>query len=509
MKIKLRFLKRGAADPPSLPNRIASHCFSTQNRCKIFLDKQKQPPILPTAKSNILSIKFNNLRNNHVKAGWLVRQRLMHPVIKGLHILSKYDYHTCMENITPNPLLPRAAAAAIERAARIAPVVVLLGARQTGKTTLLRALPLLEGRPYLTLDDFDLRIQAAEEPEAVIARAHRLVLDEVQRARDLLITVKRAVDDDPERTPGRFILTGSANLLMMEKISETLAGRAVYVTLWPFTRRERLGQGRTGAWSELLTTPFSGWREVLADQKSPVEDWRTAAALGGLPVPAYRLAGAEERALWFSGYVQTYLERDLQSLRAVENLADFRRLMRAAALRIGNIVNQTELGRDVGIAQTQVHRFLNLMETSYQAVRLSAYAVNRTHRLIKAPKLYWSDTGLALFLAGESEPRGAHLENLVLTDLLAWRDLQARRPEVLYWRTVTGIEVDFVIETPTRLIPIEIKSTARVTPADAKGLEAFLDEYPDLTDGALLLYSGDETFPLTRRVLATPWWKVI
>lgn len=411
--------------------------------------------------------------------------------------------------MTPSPLLPRAAAAAIERAARIAPVVVLLGARQTGKTTLLRSLPLLNGRPYLTLDDFDLRTQAAEDPEAVIARARYLVLDEVQRARDLLIAVKRAVDDDPARTPGRFVLTGSANLLMMERIAETLAGRAVYVTLWPFTRRERLGLARAGAWSELLAAPFSDWRRVLDAQMNPAEDWRAAATLGGLPVPSYRLVNGEERALWFSGYVQTYLERDLQTLRAVENLADFRRLMRAACLRIGNIVNQTELGRDVGIAQPQVHRFLNLMETSYQAVRLSPYAVNRTRRLIKAPKLYWSDTALALFLSGESEPRGAHMENLVLTDLLSWRDLQARPAEVLYWRTATGIEVDFVIETPNRLLPIEIKASARVTPADARGLEAFLDEYPDLTEGALLLHGGGETFPLTSRVLAAPWWRVI
>jgi uncharacterized protein len=420
-----------------------------------------------------------------------------------------YDYHTPMESFTANTFLPRAAAAAIERAARIAPVVVLLGARQTGKTTLLQAMPLFKGRPYLSLDDFDLRIQAETEPEAVVARGHSLILDEVQRARNLLIAVKRAVDADPARTPGRFILTGSANLLMLEKISETLAGRAVYVTLWPFTRRERLGLGRTGVWSELLETPFSGWHELLEAQKGQVEAWHDAAALGGLPVPAYRLANSEDRALWFSGYVQTYLERDLQALRAVENLADFRRLMRAACLRIGNLVNQTEVGRDVGISQPQVHRFINLMEASYQAVRLPAYAVNRTRRLIKAPKLYWSDTGLALFLAGENEPRGAHLENMVLTDLLAWRDLQARRPEVLYWRTATGIEVDFVIETPNRLLPIEIKSGTRVTTADAKGLRAFLDEYPDLTDGALLLYGGDQTFPLTRRILATPWWRVI
>jgi uncharacterized protein len=426
-----------------------------------------------------------------------------------LHIPIKYDYHTFMKTIAPISILPRAAASAMERAARIAPVVVLLGARQTGKTTLLQSMPLLEGRPYLTLDDFDLRIQAEKEPEAVVARAPKLVLDEVQRARDLLIAVKRAVDADPERTPGRFVLTGSANLLMLERIAETLAGRAVYVTLWPFTRRERLGLGRTGAWSELLASPFSGWREVLEAQDGPAEEWRTTVSLGGLPVPTYRLQSAEDRSLWFSGYVQTYLERDLQALRAVENLADFRRLMRAACLRIGNLVNQTELGRDVGIVQPQVHRFLNLMEASYQGVRLSPYSVNRTRRLIKAPKLYWSDTALALFLAGETEPRGAHLENFILMDLLAWRDLQAPRPEVLYWRTATGLEVDFVVETPKRLVPIEIKASSRVATGDAKGLEAFLDEYPDLVDGALVLYGGGEVFPLTRRVLAAPWWKVI
>jgi len=420
-----------------------------------------------------------------------------------------YDYHTRMENLTPNPLLPRAAAAVLERASRVASVVVLLGARQTGKTTLLKNMPLFKGRPYLNMDDFDLRTQAEAEPEAVVGRAFSLILDEVQRARDLLIAVKRAVDDDPGRTPGRFMLTGSANLLMMEQISETLAGRAVYVTLWPFTRRERLGLGQAGAWSDMLATPFPLWRNALDAQKAPPEDWRRAAALGGLPVPSSHLSNEEDRSLWFSGYVQTYLERDLQVLRAVENLPDFRRLMRAACLRIGNLINQTELGRDVGISQPQVHRFLNLMEASYQVVRLSAYTVNRTRRLIKSPKLYWSDTGLALFLAGEDQPRGSHLENLVLSDLLVWRDLQARRPEVLYWRTATGIEVDFVIETPERLLPVEVKASTRVSTTDARGLQAFLDEYPDLSDGGLLLYDGKETFPLTRQVLAVPWWKMI
>jgi predicted AAA+ superfamily ATPase len=413
-----------------------------------------------------------------------------------------------MERSRQPAFLPRAAAAALGRATRVAPVVVLLGARQTGKTTLVRSLAPLARRPYLTLDDFDLRAQAEADPEALLERAPALVLDEVQRARNLLIAVKRAVDRDRPRKPGRFVLTGSANLLMLERIGETLAGRAVYVTLWPFTRRERHGLGRAGAWSELLGARFAGWREALAAHAGPREDWRVAARLGGFPVPAHELDSDEARSLWFSGYVQTYLERDLQALRAVENLPDFRRLMRAACLRIGGLLNQAELGRDVGISQPQVHRFMNLMEASYQAVRLPAYAVNRTQRLIKAPKLYWCDTALALHLAGESEPRGAHLENLVLADLLAWRDVQSVRPEILYWRTAAGQEVDFVIETPKRLLPIEVKSATRVTPADAKGLEAFLDEYAGAADGALLLYGGAEAFPLTRRVLAAPWWMV-
>ncbi|MEW5708719.1 MAG: ATP-binding protein [Pseudomonadota bacterium] len=400
-------------------------------------------------------------------------------------------------------------AQALSAALRVTPVVVLLGARQTGKTTLVRSHPALAARPYLTLDDLGVRLQAEADPEALVARASALVLDEVQRAKDLLIAVKRAVDRDRPRRPGRFVLTGSANLLMLRRIGETLAGRATYVTLWPLTVGEISGAGRTGLWRALLAVRASEWRNVIAHSTSAPVDWREAVRRGGFPVPAHDLTAPDERALWFSGYLQTYLERDLPELRAVENLADFRRLAQAACLRLGALLNQAELGRDVGISQPQVHRFLNVLEASYLAVRLPAFAVNRTKRLIKAPKLYWCDTAFALHLTGESEPRGAHLENLVLIDLLAWRDLETPRPEILYWRTADGAEVDFVIEAGKRLLPIEVKAAARALPEDAKGLETFLDEYGDRCDGGLLLYGGDEVFPLTRRVLAAPWWRVL
>ncbi len=407
------------------------------------------------------------------------------------------------------PLLPRAAARVLDRALGVMPVVVLLGARQTGKTTLVKAHPELAHRSYLTLDDLAVRLQAEADPEALVARAPALVLDEVQRAGDLLIAIKRAVDRDRPRRPGRFVLTGSANLLMLERMGESLAGRAVYVTLWPLTQGELTGQGRTGLWSELLAVPVVQWPGVLTPNPRAPADWREAVRRGGMPVPAHELSTPEQRTLWFSGYLQTYLERDLPNLRAVENLGDFRRLAQAACLRIGSLLNQAELGRDVGLAQPQVHRFLNVLEASFLALRLPAYAVNRTKRLIKAPKLYWGDTAFALYLSGETEPRGAHLENLVLLDLLAWRELETPRPEILYWRTAGGVEVDFVIETPKRLLPIEVKTAIRAVPADARGLESFLDEYKGKCDGGLLLYGGDEVFPLTRRVLAAPWWRVL
>ncbi len=415
-----------------------------------------------------------------------------------------------MESKTGPALLPRAATRSLAAALRVNPVVVVLGARQTGKTTLVRSHPALAARPYLTLDDLAVRLQAEADPEALVARAPALVLDEVHRAKDLLIAVKRAVDRDRPRRPGRFVLTGSANLLMLRRIGETLAGRASYVTLWPLTVGEIAGRGRTGLWGELLDAAFSKWPDLIARSPSTPLDWSEAVRRGGFPVPAHELTDPGERALWFTGYLQTYLERDLPGLRAVENLADFRRLAQAACLRLGGLLNQAELGRDVGISQPQVHRFLNVLEASYLAVRLRAYAASRTKRLIKAPKLYWCDTGFALHLAGESEPRGVHLENLVLLDLLAWRELETPRPEILYWRTADGAEVDFVIESARRLLPIEVKAATRALPADAKGLEAFLDEYHDRSDGGgLLLYGGDEVFPLTRRVLAAPWWRVL
>lgn len=403
--------------------------------------------------------------------------------------------------------LPRIVAGSVARVARVMPVVVVTGSRQTGKSTLVRDL-LPEPRTYLTLDDLDVRAQAARAPDDLLARAEALVLDEVQREPELLSAVKRTVDAD--RRPGRLILTGSANLLLMRRVSESLAGRAGYLTLWPLTRRELSGEGRAGRWDELLANPVEAWTDRLGEGPARRVDWKETARRGGYPVPAHELSAAEDRDVWLDGYVRTYLERDLQELSTIDNLVDFRRLMRGTCLRLGALLNQSELGRDIGVAQPTVRRWLNLLETSYQLIRLPAYAVNRTKRLMKTPKAYWCDTALALRLAGGMEPTGAHLENLVLADLVAWRDASiVDRPELFFWRTTAGEEVDFVLERRGELVAVEVKSTRRPRASDARHLSAFRDEYGPAVRGCLLLHDGDQVERLGRGIVAAPWWRVV
>lgn len=402
--------------------------------------------------------------------------------------------------------LPRAIGRALADRLRVMPAVVLTGARQTGKSTL--AEELIPGkRRYATLDDLDVFDAATRDPDTLVGGSTPVTLDEIQRVPALLRAVKRAIDRD--RRPGRFLLTGSANLLLMRQVTESLAGRASYLTLWPMTRREQQGAGTAGRWEELLATKDEEWLDLLEAVPDETEDWRALARRGGFPTPALQLATAHDRSIWFDGYVRTYLERDLQEQATIDALPDFRRLMRAACHRLGQLVNQTELGRDVSLPQPTVHRWLNLLEISYLLVRLPAYSVNRTKRLIKSPKLYWGDTGVALHLAESDEPLGAHLENLVLQDLLAWRDARGERTEVSYWRTSIGEEVDFVVESGGRLLPIEVKAGARPRLPDATHLRTFRDEYGKKSRAGLLLHTGSVLEWLAPEVLAAPWWKVL
>ncbi|MGH8136645.1 MAG: ATP-binding protein [Steroidobacteraceae bacterium] len=412
------------------------------------------------------------------------------------------------------PVLPRAAASLLSNALRAVRVIVVTGPRQAGKSTFVENHPGLKDRPYFSLDEGSILRRARENPSAFVRTETRMIIDEVQREPDLILAIKSVVDRQRPPVRGQFVLTGSANLLLMKRVGDSLAGRAYYLRLWPMTRREQLGLATAGIWERFFEEPVAGWLNMVRSEKTPRASWQTSSAIGGFPEVAVdgNGLGAAERILWFDGYITTYLERDLRDLAAVADLGDFQRVMQAAALRIGNLLNQSELGRDVKLPAMTVHRYLSLLETSYQIVRLEPYAVNRTKRLIKTPKLYWNDSGLALHLGhagAEAAPAGAHFENFVLCDLLAWRDTHVPRPDITYWRTAGGHEVDFVIEWKKHLLGVEVKAGKQPGMRDIQGLRAFLMEYQKSALGGIVLHGGDETYWLDDRIVAVPWWRVL
>lgn len=276
----------------------------------------------------------------------------------------------------------------------------------------------------------------------------------------------------------------------------------------PLCEAEKRGQEIPGHWDDLLAARSIEEAHTAVRKARVIADWERAARTGGYPVAVAAVDDAT-RTQWFDSYVRTYLERDLQDFAAIAALTDFRRLMRLAALRIGQMLNQSELGRDAGLSQPTTHRYLNLLEASFQIVRLTPFARSRTKRLIKTPKLYWTDTGLGAHLAGweggDDRLSGAVLENWVLAQLLVWRETRILRPEIQYWRTHSGQEVDFVIEAGRRLLPVEVKRATRIRTADASGLEAFLDEHGSDAPFGVLMYGGREAVRLTNRVVAAPF----
>ena len=221
---------------------------------------------------------------------------------------------------------------------------------------------------------------------------------------------------------------------------------------------------------------------------------------------------SRERLSWFDGFVRTYLERDLRDLSQVASLPDFRRLMGLAVHRVGQLLNQTEIGRDAGLSQATAHRYLNLLETTFQIYRLPAYSVNRSKRLIKSPKIFWRDTGLAAHLVGVNRKKdlstssleGALLENAVLSGMLSWTETCMPRPTIFYWRTAGGAEVDFVIESAGRLLPIEVKTSKRVRVSQLRHLELFLGDYEKRVPFGIVLHDIGRPYLLTQRIVALP-----
>jgi hypothetical protein len=396
--------------------------------------------------------------------------------------------------------LPRELARPTQEALTELPVVVVTGLRQSGKTTFLREDPTLRRRRYLSLDDFATLEAARRDPDALVAGADPLTIDEAQRCPELLLAIKRAVDR--ERKPGQYLLSGSANFALLASVGETLAGRALHLTLHPFCRRERLRQAAHPPFlARFLEDPdLAGARPGRPLQASEVLD-------GGMPPVA--LGQVRRRGLWFRGYEQTYLERDVRELSQVADLLAFRTVMKLAALRTGTILNASNLARDAKLTHTTTARYLGLLEASYVMQRTPPFLRSKTSRLIKSPKLYVSDSGLAAHLVevdelGPEEPlRGALFETYAAQNLLAIAGVHCPRWQLGFWSVQGRHEVDFVLHSARACVGIEVKAAARFDERDLTGLRAFLASTSGVRAG-VLAYNGEQAVSLGDRLYAIP-----
>ena len=391
----------------------------------------------------------------------------------------------------------------LRRAAREFPAVVLTGPRQSGKTTLLQH---AFGRThsYVSLEPPDVRAAAVADPRGFLALySPPVIFDEIQYAPDLLPYIKEHVDAHRTRA-GQFLLTGSQNLLMMERVTESLAGRAAMLRLLPLSQLEATGLPRAK-----LPWETQAFRSDIT-RLSHRDLWRSFLR-GWYPELVAR--PSRDNTLWHSSYVQTYLERDVRSLRQVGDLTLFQSFLRALAVRSGQLLNLSDLARDLGVAVNTAKAWLSVLEATFQVLVLRPYFANIGKRLVKTPKVYFTDVGTLCYLAGLRDPEhaaagpmgGAIFETAVVAEIVKAILHRGEEPQVYFWRTASGTEVDLVIETGGKLVPIEVKLSATPRPPMAAGIRAFQQAFGDRAASGYVIHPGDTRLPLAPGVIAVPF----
>lgn len=404
----------------------------------------------------------------------------------------------------PVPPVRRTLEAVLRRAAREFPAVVVTGPRQSGKTTLLRRLFLPKAN-YVSLELPDVAAAARADPRAFLA-AHPppVVLDEIQYVPDLLPYVKERIDEERKAT-GRFFLTGSQNLALLDRVTESLAGRAATLHLLPLSLRERRG------------TPDSPLPWERAQKRSGASPLAFEAVWNDLirgSYPEIATDPSRDATLWHGSYVRTYLERDVRSLRQIGDLSQFQIFLRALAARSGAILNLSELARDVGIAVNSAKAWLAVLEATFQVVLLRPYHANIQKRLVKSPKVYFTDVGTLCYLVGLRDAAhaakgpmgGAIFETAVHAEI--WKSIVHRgeEPRMYFWRPQAGIEVDFLVETAGGLVPIEAKLSATPRPEMARGIaELRKDLGARVAAEGYVVHPGDVRLPLGDGTTALPF----
>ena len=393
-------------------------------------------------------------------------------------------------------------ASAVLSALKNMPAVVITGLRQTGKTTFLQHQFPPQSRRFITFDDFAQLSAAKSDPDRFVNSGEVLTIDEAHKCPEIFTAIKKVVDR--KRQPGQFLLSGSANFGLLKGITESLAGRAVYFEMRPFSRREIAG--RTGE-PCFLQGFFDVQRIPELKEFKPIEP--EDILKGGMP--SICLGDVEDQSFWFKGYEQTYLERDIREITQIGNMIAYRNLLHLACLRTGQILNLSQLGRDAKLTAETTSRYLSLLESSFVISKLSPYLRNKASRLIKSPKIYVSDSGLACFMAGierlngnNKEPlSGAIFETYVAQNLLALIGSRWKEARLYFWSVQGRHEVDFIVEVGRHCMALEVKSSARWEKRDLSGLEAFLAATPHCR-AAVLCHNGTQAVQLGEKIWSLP-----
>jgi predicted AAA+ superfamily ATPase len=423
------------------------------------------------------------------------------------------NYSEVKKDLSEQAYLPRHLRGAVDAALSDTPVVCLLGPRQSGKSTLARLCD--PGRHYVSLDDRVYYDLARQDPEGFIdGLPERVSIDEVQRVPELTLAIKRNVDAN--RKAGRFLLTGSANLLQLPRLADSLAGRMECLYLHPLTESEV--QRSEGRFLEALLAG-SLKAEITPSGKPKPSALPALLVAGGYPESVKRDPVRADR--WRRNYIESIVERDVRDIAEVKDVSDLIRLLNFLESRTGQLLNHSAISQDLGHSRATVERYLILLERLFLVRRLPAWHSNRSKRLVKTPKLHFVDSGLAATLGeldadrwNEERPRFGHLlESFVLQQLVAMADWMPRPPRFFHYRDRDKVEVDIVIESRNRIWGVEIKAAATASAQDIKGLLKLASIAGERFQQGIVFYDGQATLPLnkTPEIFAVPiskLWKL-
>ncbi len=403
-------------------------------------------------------------------------------------------------------MIPRHLTSRVLAALKDTPVILLVGPRQSGKTTLARSLPrrVFPAR-YLSMDDPGVLAAARADPVAFLTDLQGpAILDEVQQAPELAPALRLLVDQ--ARKPGMFLLTGSADVLCAPRFAETLVGRMEIFHLWPFSQGEI-----EGSKEEFVDRIFSRTLEIEGPFREEKEGILSRAWKGGFPEPLKR--PPSRREAWFQSYIANLLHREIRELSRIEGLTEIPRLLEILAARATGILNFSEISRTAGIPQTTLKRYMALLEHTFLVRRILPWTRNPSKRLVKSPKIFFTDTGLLSHLSGWTLSRlkahpddaGPLLENFVAMEILKQIGWSRRRPSLFHFRLATGKEVDLVLEdSRKRVVGIEVKARTTVDASAFQGLKALEETAGTSFHRGLVLYAGKERLAFAKNLHALP-----